>query len=1045
MFKNSINRIGRTTCLKYLLINLLFFLQIKMIISQSTEKVTYTFEIPKQTIEKLIDSVKSKLKNTQTNEIPLTLYMPDGQPIEYHFNQNNTVDTELQLNYPEILTFSGYSTKHKDHYVSMTLYNNIVSAFILNGQENSIAIHQNGSEKYISFYSSSHNTFNCLSDERTSRAFIPSGLRTSTNGATLRNYRFAIVITDEFEAANGNGASAIAAAVTLVNNMNTIYKRDLAVTFTAIVRPETSAFDIVPNGPNPDYGGTCVSAYFSSAEYDLGMLFHNPGGGGGGGVAYLGVVCNNTGSPIFKSRSWAQANPNNDYGFLSIVVHEAAHMFNATHSFNSDHSNCGSQRSNTNAYEPGGGISIMAYPGVCGAQSITDNTGSVYYNSIPYFHLRNLEQMVAFINGSGNSCASSSASGNTPPTAIANPCSAPSVVTIPASTPFELTGSYSDNNIDNISYSWEQYDSGPPNGAPNAACGSTSGPIFRNYIPTSNPTRYFPSLPYILNNGNTPPFTTIGECLPTASRTLNFKLIVRDNNNNGGGIDISAVQLNVSTATGPLAVSSPNTNVTWIAGNAQTVTWTGSNTSSICATVNIRLSLDGGYTFPYLLLSNVANNGSQSLTLPSNVPASSSARIKVESSCYDCVRFFDISNVNFTISSSCQAAGSNICPITALNLPYGSASLNMGLTQAFGNELNSKSLTTAGPTVNVGYNLTPAAPGTGNCTPANFGYGQTSFRFKISAAGNYTFTLSSALPLTVYNGTYTSSSPCTNYIGSTAYDLDGVPFGSAGFTNQMDLNLTNACGEYTAVLFASAGTSATLTITGPSGVIIYEHSPPAASGYSYIYTAVNTANNQIAAVSTGSDFTTLGGGSYCIYGMHYLSSLTPSNWIGLTISQLIAAGNCMLASNNCKPVTITCSSVVTSGANSGPGTLRDISACIGDNGTITFSSGINPTLTTPLLLSKNMILNGNTDVQNNPLTTINLNFSGTYGIKIDPGKSVTFKDLKVNMLGSASPVILNEGSLTLNNAEIKGNVNPVVNNQNSGTIQISNIVVIKKQ
>ena len=97
-------------------------------------------------------------------------------------------------------------------------------------------------------------------------------------------------------------------------------------------------------------------------------------------------------------------------------------------------------------------------------------------------------------------------------------------------------------------------------------------------------------------------------------------------------------------------VTAPNTAVTWTGGAAQTVTWDVAGTTAApvsCATVNIRLSLDGGLTYPTVLATSVPNNGSAVVVAPSPTTASTQARIMVEAADN---YFFDISNANFTIS-----------------------------------------------------------------------------------------------------------------------------------------------------------------------------------------------------------------------------------------------------------------------------------------------------------------------------------------------------------------------------------------------------------
>jgi len=1047
---------------KYFLFISILFWTAGHIFSQNKNQEIYTFDLDVNIPSKLKKATTFSPEKDVDNGISLSLPDPKGNYTEYFFFRNEIMSAEMITKYPTISTYTGYSPTQKHHFVNLVLHEDKIHVFILSNEKKGIMIDKTTTGKYQSYFGEKTDHYVCSTDQSHGRNLKPSGLRTSTNGATLRTYDLAIVITDEYEAANGGGATAIAQAVSTVSNMSTIYKRDLAVTFTATVRPETATYDVVyPGGASAYYATLVVSKYFTSGEYDLGHVFHNAGGGGGGGQANFAVVCSNTdgnaasGNQPVKGGAWSTGNPNNNYGFLSIVAHETGHQFGADHTFNSnDPAFCSPSINAATSYEPGSGSSLMAYPGVCPVggsigQNLTDAFGNILNDSDPYFHTRSLEQMVAFITVSGNSCASGSSTGNTPPTANASVCSTTS---IPTNTPFQLTGNHTDSNNDAVTYCWEQFDAGPTHGGPSVNCGTSSGPIFRSYPPNTSPTRHFPSLYYILNNNNVP-LGSVGECLPTAARTLNFKLTVRDNNAGGGGIDVSSIQVIVNSTVGPLVVTSPNTNVTWTSGSSQTVTWTGFNSSSLCNSMNILLSVDGGLTFPFTLAANTPNDGTQSVTIPSIIPGGS-ARIKVEGNCHSCVKFFDISNTNFTISSSCMVSVSNsVCPPNSISVPFGDPALNLGLIASYGSTFTSKILITSGSTASVGYNLIPASSGPGTCTFANFGYAQTSVRFKISVAGVYTFALSSYLPLSIYNGTYSPASPCTNYIGSTAYDLDGVPFDQATFSNNIQVTLNNACGDYTAVLFGPSGSGANLSISGPPGSTIHEHYPPSLPNYSYTFLAVNSATGIIVTVNASSNFSSLSGGTYFIYGVAYYTgagpnppNVNPSSWVGTSVSSLIGANSCHVVSGNSKTVTVSCpTTIVSSTGNSGTGTLRDIFGCLAEGSTITFNAGVNPTLTAPLLLNKNIIIDGNVDGSNNPVTNVNLNFTGTYGIKIDPLKTITLKDVKVNMLGSAVPVVQNEGNLTLNNAEIIGNVNPVINHASGATLQVINKVAVKKQ
>ncbi|MGE5351385.1 MAG: two-component regulator propeller domain-containing protein [Syntrophothermus sp.] len=75
-----------------------------------------------------------------------------------------------------------------------------------------------------------------------------------------------------------------------------------------------------------------------------------------------------------------------------------------------------------------------------------------------------------------------------------------------------------------------------------------------------------------------------------------------------------------------IIVSQPGNQTRWIAGSKEKITWSASNVSG---NVNIRLSTDGGVTFPVDLALNTANDGSEDITVP--VVSSSSCVIRIES------------------------------------------------------------------------------------------------------------------------------------------------------------------------------------------------------------------------------------------------------------------------------------------------------------------------------------------------------------------------------------------------------------------------------
>ena len=121
--------------------------------------------------------------------------------------------------------------------------------------------------------------------------------------------------------------------------------------------------------------------------------------------------------------------------------------------------------------------------------------------------------------------------------------------------------------------------------------------------------------------------------------------MVRDNFASGGGTSFGSVTINVNGAIGPFLITS-NLAGSYPGQSVQTITWSVNGTAAATPNVRILASLDGGLTFPRVLLASTPNDGSQAVTLPYTV--TNQARIKVEAIGNI---FFDISNANFIIST----------------------------------------------------------------------------------------------------------------------------------------------------------------------------------------------------------------------------------------------------------------------------------------------------------------------------------------------------------------------------------------------------------
>ena len=211
---------------------------------------------------------------------------------------------------------------------------------------------------------------------------------------------------------------------------------------------------------------------------------------------------------------------------------------------------------------------------------------------------------------------------------------------IPARTPFVLTGSATTASGGTLSYAWEQNDTGASNN--NLANDPGTGPIIRSLNPVATGVRVIPRLSNLIAG------TTLkGEILPTTSRTLHFRLTVRDNVAGGGTSSSADMSVQSVVTSGAFKVNAPSTAVNWAGLSSQSVTWDVAGTTAApisCSQVGIDLSSDGGLTFPQNL-GTFPNTGSASITVPNT--ATTQGRLRV--SCVGNI-FFNISAPNFTIT-----------------------------------------------------------------------------------------------------------------------------------------------------------------------------------------------------------------------------------------------------------------------------------------------------------------------------------------------------------------------------------------------------------
>jgi hypothetical protein len=741
--------------------------------------------------------------NTSAHSTIISLPNADGKIEQFEITEASNFEPALQAQFPDIRAFSGKGITDKSATLKLSISpQGIQTVVFRTDREN----------EFIEPYSADHTIYTvfkkqprtlpwkCSTPEQKLATDIgnqlPNVAARSTGDA--KTLRLAQSVTAEYSNYFGaTSASQVGLVLAAINatltRCNGVYEKDLAIHLNLITastnviyyNSSTDPYSPASTGAGGAWNSqlqSTLTSVIGAANYDIGHLFGASGGGGNAGC--IGCICvdNSKGSGF---TSPADAIPQGDNFDIDYVTHEVGHQLGANHTFSMSNEGTGVN------VEPGSGITIMGYAGIT-SQDIAPH-------SIDIFHAASIAQIQS--NLSSKTCPiTTSLAGNNATPAV----NAGSNFTIPISTPFALTGTATDaDSADVLTYCWEQYDNASSSQTGTSSVASptkASGPNWISLPPVTSPTRYFPKMATILAGSLVSGPLTGGdagantEALSSVSRTLRFRLTVRDNAPYSSTAPVTIGQTNfadmtvtVSNSSGPFTVTAPNTAVSWVGNSSQTITWNVANTTATpvsCANVKISLSTDGGSTFSTLVAST-PNDGSEAVTIP-NTPTTT-ARIKVEAVGNI---FFDISNTNFTITSgsSCVSpTGLTSSAIDTTSATVGWTAISGAISYKVDYKLNSSTTwTTAATSITAtSLGLTGLTSGSiydyrvrTNCASDSSAYSTAQFITISTVPCNAPTGLSSSA-VTTSSATVSWTSPS----GAVSYDVDYKPNSSATWIN----------------------------------------------------------------------------------------------------------------------------------------------------------------------------------------------------------------------------------------------------------------------
>ncbi len=614
-------------------------------------------------------------KLLQRTTLDLEIPMPNGENETFEMTSEYRMHPNLAKKYPGIRSFTGVASNGWQIRADYSIHG---FSAVIRTDKGEIYIdpyYEKRSDKYIVYHTSElvlsaelmeqYRNYHDHAEHTVRYQPIPknSPFKRQKQQVSISVYEAAIATTAEYTAKHGGTVEgALAAVNTALGRINFLLETEVNTQLQLIENNDELIFLNSQSDPFTNGNAGMMAAennnYLLSNlginNYDVGHVFGIGCVGVVGTSGGVGTVCQTN-----KGFGSSCEISTNDRFYIGIVCHELGHQLGAEHTWN----NCPGSEDQINtgtAFEPGGGSTIMSYSGACGDQSFI-------FDSDPYYHNNSIEAIRNYVkDGPGRSCSEELPTNNQEPIIETG---SPDTRVVPISTALLLQATASDPDGNSLTYCWEQYDAGigqaafSPIGSPVG-----SAPLFRSLPPTEEGFRYFPQFQDIIANTDDPT-----ETLPDYERDLTFRITVRDNVLNGGGVTWEELKYTTTTEAGPFVLENL-TNGSYTVGDSVVLTWDVANTDQApvnCQLVDIWLHTNDEQN-PIRIAQNVFNDGNETVILP-NI-SSPEAYIRIQA--VDNI-FLDITELPFVIQETNLASFSpsiltpdlNLCLPTSVQVP----------------------------------------------------------------------------------------------------------------------------------------------------------------------------------------------------------------------------------------------------------------------------------------------------------------------------------------------------------------------------------------